>query len=296
MSKSEKDIDEIPYAEEASESGGGSVYNECEYPYVTSQRQAYHYIQPSNIISTNLGVIDSGNQSTFCFSCVSDNPISDIVVKGNGLILNVETGCIRSNVPVLLNYSVGKLRVWNAEYKEEYSLLTTGKSVLSGMNVLNFDGKRVKVDKKFMVTNWKVDITNLKSFVVNGKSNNVSLNNLKYNNLCDIFVHSDKNKLNINGGVFGSLNLSCYYGDVTMSGCSCEYMNCALTGNGFINHLNSEKISINITGGGVVYVDDLDTVVTENIYGLGKVIKLEKKWMNGIYTHAVLIQKHWQIF
>ena len=277
MSKGEKDIDEIPYATEIEE---GQVYNECEHPYVTSQSQAYYYSQPSNVIGTNIAMIDSGIQNSFnsfSFSCSDGNPISEIVVKGNGLILNVEKDCIRSNVPVLLDYSVGKLRVWNAEYKEEYSLLTTGKSVLSGINVLDFDGKRVKVDKKFMITNWKVDMTDLKSFVVNGKSNSVSLNDLKYNNLCDIFVHSDKNKLNINGGVFGSLNLSCYYGDVSMSGCSCEYVNCALTGNGFVNHLDSKKTSINVTGGGAVYVDDLETVVTENIYGLGKVIKFEKK-------------------
>jgi hypothetical protein len=81
----------------------------------------------------------------------------------------------------------------------------------------------------------------------------------------------------IPGGVFGSLNLSCYYGDVTMSGCSCEYVNCVLNGNGFVNHFDSKKTSINITGGGAVYVDNLETVVTKNIYGSEKVIKLEKK-------------------
>ena len=276
MSKSEKDIDEIPYAAEIGEIGG-IVYNEHEHPYTTSQSQAYYYVQPSNVVETNQSVINSGVKSTFCFGCVDGNPISEIVVKGSGLILNVKEGCITSNVPVLLDYSVGKLRVWNAEYKEEYSLLTTGKSVLSGMNVLDFDGKRVKTDKKFMVTNWNIDMTNLRSLVINGKSNSVILSGLKYNNLCDIFVNSDKNKLSINGGIFGSLNLSCYYGNVTMSDCECEYVKCELYGNGFVNHLDSKKISINIVGGGTVYVDDLETVVTENIHGLGKVIRFEKK-------------------
>lgn len=73
-------------------------------------------------------------------------------------------------------------------------------------------------------------------------------------------------------GVFGSLNLSCYYGNVIMSDCECEYVKCELHGNGFINHLNSKKISINITGGGTIYVDDLETVVTKNVHGLGKIM------------------------
>ena len=77
-------------------------------------------------------------------------------------------------------------------------------------------------------------------------------------------------------------NLICYYGNITITNCSMEYVKCEFIRNGYINKLSS-NVDIKIVGGGTgralptgtVYIDKNTVVENEDIYGIGKVILKE---------------------
>ena len=133
------------------------IFIESDQPYVTTDTNAYHYHQPSEIVDTplkNIQTIKPPKTDGYPFNL--EGHIGKIEIRSsNDLNLYFyEDQKISSNKPILLEISNGTLRIWNAIYKDEYTLTTSGKSLYTGTSVLDFDGKRIKINEAIKKTIW----------------------------------------------------------------------------------------------------------------------------------------------
>lgn len=274
-----KEEDNIPHAVialDANVAQEKNVFYESEQPYTTTDTGARYYTQNTEILQTKTRAITKLNiiDDEFPFGVKKTNIINTIQIRGNNIVLQIHNNKIISNKPILIDYDLtNNLKIWEAQYKDEYTLTTTGKSELTGVSVLNFDGIRASIGRKHLAKEWCFDseqLVNIQSLIVSGKSINITLDNLSYDDKCDVMIKGEKSIMHINNSSFKYLNLTSLHGNITLTNCTFTYVKCELVGNGIINKLNS-KTDIKIVGGGIVYVEDMDMVDKVDISGVGEV-------------------------
>lgn len=248
------------------------VFFDTELPYETSTVGAEHHSQAPGSFHTPDIRISSEIETIagYPFNLSSKSVINTIRIRGKDLILHFKKDKLVSNRPIMMELQADELRIWEAEYKENYALTLTGRAEKTGVSVLDFDGRQVGVDREYLIKDCGLGKTCVKALSARGENLDITLNDLEYADVCNLSFSGAKTQMHVIDGKFKELALEPSYGDLTLTNCEASHVKCELFGNGTVSKLTCES-DIKIVGGGTVYIDKEENISSKMIHGIGEV-------------------------
>lgn len=244
--------------------------------YSTSDYRIHKYRQPDDKIpeeikTFNDAIIPLDKYPWDVKSTLKD--IHKISIESKGQDFVVSKNRIMSSKPFLLGVINDILYIWTPEYREHRILKTDGSSIVTGYDVIDYNGKSITLDRKYTFMEWETGDMLIDTVRIKGEENIINLQKDVLSKYPQINV-DNQNNLNIHEHSFETLTISATYGEIKFNGSSATKLNAIIEGSCIIGDLSVDKVAtVKIVGPGELRIKTkLMTKIDKNIFGTGKVV------------------------
>lgn len=224
------------------------------YPDLLSFESQYKFMAsaPSlqeieNINKEKIHVLEDGVDPVryYPFNVKSNSVINSVYMYLQNNNVQIKDSVIVSTKPILLKVEDNVMYVWTAENSEHFTLDSKGYSKLTGFKINDFDGSKVKTDRRHCYLSWHIPNVNIKFLELKGDNNDLTVTGVKFQNDVMINILGNKNRCNFDKILYNSLKVFTTHSLIDFNGSTVsDFVHLTVEGSGEVKGVCSSSSNI----------------------------------------------------
>jgi len=212
--------------------------------------------------------------TVYPFNTTSNGKVTSVHAKINNANITISNGQIFSSEPLMLMILDFGLYIWTSSVNENRLLTNKGRSIVDGYNILDFYGKRKKVEAAFNYTNWKTCQICLNELEINGSNNQIRIENNCLDKDCRMKIYG-RNNINIDQAKYQNLSIYSSYSTINLNESNTRVFKVTMVGTGSLKGITTmHSVDSTIIGDGELHISITPEtkIINKKEFGGGKIL------------------------